>query len=70
MACKVPECDRTDKLGQCFAHCQVAADAKHRPDWSTVAHARDAGDGIVDVSCALCGTSGSFTVTDKDVEWE
>ena len=41
----------------------------HAPDWSTVKKADGVSD-VIDVWCKLCGLSGSFTVPERDIQWD
>jgi hypothetical protein len=48
--------------------CPVHAPHVHKPDWST-ARPVDGTTDVFDVWCS-CGTSGSFIVDPKDINWE
>lgn len=42
----------------------------HTPDWTTVRHADvPASEPIFDVWCSDCGQSGSFGLTEEDIDW-
>jgi hypothetical protein len=41
---------------------------KHEPEWDTVTPVADM-DGVMDVFCKKCGTSGSFRVKAEEIMW-
>ena len=46
----------------------------HIPDWSSITHENGDLDteqsGVIDVSCFVCGFSGSAVVEAKDINWD
>jgi len=57
---------------QCFSHChdRDSKDSKHVPDLRFIRTADGAGEGVIDVSCKVCGVSGSMRIDPKDIIFE
>jgi hypothetical protein len=42
----------------------------HIPDWTSLAHADVPSDvPLFDVNCIKCGQSGSFMLSEEDIQW-
>lgn len=67
---KAPVCEWCARpCSECYIHCHEAKNGKHQPDGHGFTQA-DGVDFVVDVSCKVCGRSGSTSVSPRDILWE